>query len=689
MKIIALSLLLFLTALLVCGEAAADPLRGRVPPDALAYVRIPDVPGFLTAPKGSVLQDALSHPDHVAQIEALRLAFAENVLGGGEGVIGPLANLLLRRLDAPLEAIAVAPNADAPGLPVVLIRTELDFDSLAAFRSALNDLANRDPRFQVLAPADDDGFGIVVAGSLPLLFQYYAESGEIYLLASAGIDRRRFERLMRLPPVVETTALREMENRIDTSGRGLFMWWDVAGLVPLVRGVIDPAQLAGAEKWGMLEVRSAALGWGVEGGKGRLSILIDSPKSGYRELLPDLSNDLSLSAAGDPGLVVAMPILEQRFVDALLEIASREGRTGAERRYADLKQRFVGLTGVSLDEVFSALGPEAVFFTDQAGGFFGVRVADPGGYRRLVSKLAREPGVVHETRIIGGLEYHHLAVPEALGESNRDQRGGEMPDVPKDRLRTHWFWVEEGGFVVFAQTPQALMDRQGLPRVPLGEWLRRRQHVEGRHALLLFSTEVPNLPRIVYYTYLDLLVVAGDLAGYPIRIFDLPSASQLSLPDAGAYSMVVSLTDPMLSLEFVFENNPAEILMASGPGMIGVIGVPSAVAIPTYQDYAVRANVAAGLAVGAGELKTAVSEFHAANGRLPKGMQELGRDPAGIRGDGYLATVDELAIVRVSFTGGPVDGGSILVVPNVYEGKLNWLCRSRDMDGKYLPAECR
>ncbi|MEA3412067.1 MAG: pilin [Pseudomonadota bacterium] len=689
MKNSVISLLLLLTTALGWGAAAADSLRGRVPSDVLAYLRIPDVPGFLTAPKDSVLKGPLSHPDHIAQVEALRSALYEKVLGNGEGSVGPLAALLLGRLTAPLEAVAIPASPEAPGLPVVLIRTQLDFETLAAFRSALNDLAEQDPRIQVLAPPADDGFGIIVVGSVPLLFQYDADSGEIYLMASAGIDRQRFNRLMRLPPVIETTPMREMENRIDTSGRGLFMWWNVAGLMPLARGALDPAQLADLEKWGFTDVRSASMGWGVEGGKGRMSVLIDSPETGYRGLLPEVSTDLSLSAAGKPGLVVAMPILDQRFVDALLEIATREGRSGARRRYAELGEQFLRETGVSLDELFSALGPDAVFFTDLAGGFLGVRVADPRGYRDLVSKLARRPGVVHETRTIRGLRYHHLAVPEARGGAAGDDPGSAAGDVPGDRLRTHWFWVEEGGYLVFAQTPQALMDRQGLPRVPLDEWLRTQQRVDGSNALFLFSTEVPNLPRIVYYTYLDLLMLAGDLAGYPIRIFDLPSASQLSLPDTGAYSVVLSLADPLLSLEFVFENNPAEILVASGPGMIGVIGVLAAIAIPAYQDYTVRANVAAGLTVGAGKLKTAVSEFYAANGRLPKGMVELGLDPAGIGGDGYLALVDELAIVRISLTGGPLDGGSVFYVPNVHEGKLEWLCRSRDLDGKHVPAECR
>lgn len=671
-----------LLAIVVCSHAAlADPLRGRVPADALGYARIPDVAGFLTAPKDSVLKGALSHPDHVAQIEGLREAIYRNLLGGGDGRAGPLATLLIGHLTAPMEAVVVAQGPDGRGLPSVLFRSVLDFESIAAFRTALDELANQNEEAQVLMPVGDDGFGIVLAGSVPLMVQFDPVSGEIYLLASVGIDRQRFEQLMRLPAVAASSSMRAMENRIDTSGRGLFVWWNVAAAMPLMRGMTDPVWMGRLDRWGLADVRSAALGWGVEGGRGRLSVLLDSPNSGYRGLFPEVVNDLSLSAAGEPGLVVALPVLDQRIVDALLEIADREGRPGVQYRYRTLSERITRDAGVSPEAFLSAIGPESIFLSDRAGMFFAVRVADPRAYRKIVSKLAGHPGVEHETRRIGGLEYHHLTVAE--------NRTVESAGSPRDRFRTHLFWVEEGDFLVFASTPQALMDRQRMSGVTLEHWLRENQGVEARSALFLFSTEVPNLPRIAYYTYLDLLMVAGDLAGYPVRIFDLPSAGQLALPETGAYSVIVRFSDPMLGLEFVFENNPAEVLVALGPGSLGVVGVVAAIAFPAYQDYLLRANAAAALQVGTGRLKTAVSEYHSVNGRLPKGMEELGLDPAGIRGDSWQALVDELGIVRISFTGGPLADGSVLFIPHVFEGQLEWLCRARDVSAQYLPAECR
>lgn len=59
--------------------------------------------------------------------------------------------------------------------------------------------------------------------------------------------------------------------------------------------------------------------------------------------------------------------------------------------------------------------------------------------------------------------------------------------------------------------------------------------------------------------------------------------------------------------------------------MIFVLGILAAIAIPAYQDYTIRSQVAQGLSA-AGPLKVSVAEWAAAHQRWPQDAQEMGYD---------------------------------------------------------------
>lgn len=58
-------------------------------------------------------------------------------------------------------------------------------------------------------------------------------------------------------------------------------------------------------------------------------------------------------------------------------------------------------------------------------------------------------------------------------------------------------------------------------------------------------------------------------------------------------------------------------------GPLFFIGIFAAIALPAYQDYTIRSQVAEGLAL-ASAAKVAVAEFYATNGRWPVNNQEAG-----------------------------------------------------------------
>jgi type IV pilus assembly protein PilA len=57
--------------------------------------------------------------------------------------------------------------------------------------------------------------------------------------------------------------------------------------------------------------------------------------------------------------------------------------------------------------------------------------------------------------------------------------------------------------------------------------------------------------------------------------------------------------------------------------VIAIIGILAAIAIPAYQNYTIRSQVAEGLSLAEG-WKTSISEFYAANGTFPAGNDTVG-----------------------------------------------------------------
>ncbi|MBT5229018.1 MAG: prepilin-type N-terminal cleavage/methylation domain-containing protein [Methylococcales bacterium] len=79
--------------------------------------------------------------------------------------------------------------------------------------------------------------------------------------------------------------------------------------------------------------------------------------------------------------------------------------------------------------------------------------------------------------------------------------------------------------------------------------------------------------------------------------------------------------------------------------VIAIIGILAAVALPAYQDYVTRAEVAEPITATV-EMRSAVNEYYQATGRYPINNEEAGlAPPTAYRGRYFIATyVDQGAI---------------------------------------------
>lgn len=139
--------------------------------------------------------------------------------------------------------------------------------------------------------------------------------------------------------------------------------------------------------------------------------------------------------------------------------------------------------------------------------------------------------------------------------------------------------------------------------------------------------------------------------------------------------------------------------------VVAIIAIIAAIAIPAYQDYVIRSQVAEGLGLSqVGGSKTAIMEFFTNTGRLPPTAQSIGLPAALSITGNYVQRVDignaagAPGLVKVTFAsvGGykansAINGSVILLSPITQTGSIKWSCSNaaNTVLNKYLPTPCR
>ena len=126
--------------------------------------------------------------------------------------------------------------------------------------------------------------------------------------------------------------------------------------------------------------------------------------------------------------------------------------------------------------------------------------------------------------------------------------------------------------------------------------------------------------------------------------------------------------------------------------VIAILGILMAIAIPAYQDYAVRAKVSEGINL-AGAAKLGVAETYSATGVLPATNASAGVPAATTINGKYVqqVLVGTGGRIEITYTGvEPKISGKVLwLSPSTSAGSVKWKCKMNTVDSKYVPSECR
>lgn len=132
--------------------------------------------------------------------------------------------------------------------------------------------------------------------------------------------------------------------------------------------------------------------------------------------------------------------------------------------------------------------------------------------------------------------------------------------------------------------------------------------------------------------------------------------------------------------------------------VIAIVAMLAVVALPAYQDYSGRAQMAEALSLAQGQ-ESAITEYYIAHGSFPANNKDAGiADAAKIVGK-YVASVEVGTANNngtITATMGSNDSGvnsniagqTLVLTATKNEGSFTWTCGG-SVDTKFLPSTCR
>lgn len=679
------------------GEAlsARAYLRDVLPDSAYAYLRVPSTWGVIGVPTGGALDKAVSSAPYTDAVRSIREGFDTNVVPELPPDARLMARLLLQHAKSPIEAAALASGDPASPLPNLLVTTAVDFSGPDALNAFLDQAAASYPEIRVVQPVKPAQAGTMSVAGIPTQVMLDTTKSRLYLLSGIALQPTSLAQTVPGLKPNPAHAMHALEQNIDASGQGFFVWFSGPKLLELADAMGQRDQLAMLGLFGINFVKSVGLGVGASGGIHRLKAVVEMPQRGFRAFLPVIKDAPAFQAAGKPTAVAVLGLPSPQDLVNIEAAAATFNTPQDMKKYRVLKQQFAEKMGFSIEDILATLGQDVTFVSDEAGQYLAVRLKDAQKFHSLIDTATQRFGLKHTTRQIGGRTYHHLIMPSldslALKGAASEQRPGmklfkRFFDVP-----SHTYWVEEGNYLIMAGLPQVLMDRNYIAtRTAVDQWLEKEQRIQPEGALLMASMRNKGVPAFMYRLNLEGLSYLGDVVERPIDMFALPTPREAGLPEAGAFGIKLTSSETQLALELDFESNPAEVLLAgNGYTAAAVAGVLAAVAIPAYQDYTVRAQVTAGVIASKG-LQRYVENFARKKKRYPTAKEVAGLDLSKLDTDKYRFSLnpgDGRIVIEYSHHA-LREGNTLILAPQIENGQMHWSCES-DMVQKYLPRQCR
>ncbi|MFZ5663283.1 MAG: pilin [Pseudomonadota bacterium] len=125
--------------------------------------------------------------------------------------------------------------------------------------------------------------------------------------------------------------------------------------------------------------------------------------------------------------------------------------------------------------------------------------------------------------------------------------------------------------------------------------------------------------------------------------------------------------------------------------VVASVAALAAIALPAYQIYAVRSQVAEGFSVASGA-RDAVVTYYGERGSFPPSNGDAGMPPPDTYSSRYLSSVSVTAAGQIEIPFAPsahalIAGQTLVLEAHPAGGSISWTCSG--LDSRLLPAPCR
>jgi type IV pilus assembly protein PilA len=153
-------------------------------------------------------------------------------------------------------------------------------------------------------------------------------------------------------------------------------------------------------------------------------------------------------------------------------------------------------------------------------------------------------------------------------------------------------------------------------------------------------------------------------------------------------------TDPKkVQREFAVEKLQRGFTLIELMIVVAIIGIIAMIAIPAYQNYLIRAQVAEGLSI-VGPVKIAIAEYWEEQGAFPADNNAAALEPPSAYSGNYVESLtvngDAIVVLYGNRANNQISGQTISVTATASDGSLAWTCATDGVIAEiYLPAVCR
>lgn len=164
----------------------------------------------------------------------------------------------------------------------------------------------------------------------------------------------------------------------------------------------------------------------------------------------------------------------------------------------------------------------------------------------------------------------------------------------------------------------------------------------------------------------------------------------------------MSATNVHYAIQYIFENtlmvtetrkNYRGFTIIELMIVVAIIGVLAAIAIPAYQRYTIRAQVAEGLSLFS-PFKSAIAEYRDDNGSFPPNNTAAGLGLPGDYAGNYVSAIsindDVVSILFGNDANAAINGRILTITAVATLGSVSWNCTGGGVIADYyLPSACQ